>query len=109
MDEDIVDGTITSTITIAVDDANSDDDFDAVADQTVSVDTLDDDVAGFTIVELDGSTEVTEAGSTDTFTVVLDAQPTSDVVLTVTSDDTSEATVNSPLTFTPLTGIRHKP
>ena len=101
-DEDIVDGTITSTITVAVDDANSDDDFDAVADQTVSVSTTDDDVAGFTVDELDGSTEVTEAGSTDTFTVVLDAQPTSDVVLTVTSDDTSEATVNSPLTFTPV-------
>ena len=101
-DEDIVDGTITSTITVAVDDANSDDDFDAVADQTVSVDTTDDDVAGFTVDEFEGSTEVTEAGSTDTFTVVLDAQPTSDVVLTVTSDDTSEATVNSPLTFTPV-------
>ena len=101
-DEDIVDGTITSTITVAVDDANSDDDFDAVADQTVSVDTTDDDVAGFTVNEFEGSTEVTEAGSTDTFTVVLDAQPTSDVVLTVTSDDTSEATVNSPLTFTPV-------
>ena len=86
--------------TVAVDDANSDNDFDAVVDQTVSVDTTDDDVAGFTIVELDGATEVDESGTTDTFTVVLDAQPTSDVVLTITSDDTGEATVNSPLTFT---------
>ena len=101
VDEDIVDGTITSAITLAVVDATSNDNFDAVADQTVSVDTTDDDVAGFTIDELDGSIEVDESGTTDTFTVVLDAQPTSDVVLTVTSDDTSEATVNSPLTFTP--------
>ncbi|GIR37533.1 MAG: hypothetical protein CM15mP49_29180 [Actinomycetota bacterium] len=31
----------------------------------------------------------------DIFTVVLDAQPTSDVVLTITSDDTGEATVNA--------------
>ena len=48
----------------------------------------------------DGSTEVAESGTTDTFTVVLDAQPTSDVVLTVTSDDTGEATVTRTLTFT---------
>ena len=78
----------------------SDNNFDAVADQTVSVSTTDDDVAGFTIVELEGSTSVTEAGSTDTFTVVLDAQPDSDVVLSITSSDTGEATVTSSLTFT---------
>ena len=35
-------------------DAASDDDFDAVADQTVSVTTTDDDVAGFTIAETEG-------------------------------------------------------
>ena len=100
VDDSIIDGTITSTITITVDDANSNDSFDDLADQTVSVDTLDDDVAGFTIEETDGSTEVDEAGSTDTFTVVLDAEPTSDVVLTITSDDTGEATVPASLTFT---------
>ena len=77
VDDNIIDGTVTSTITVAVDDANSDDDFDALDDQTVSVDTLDDDVAGFTIEETDGSTEVDESGSTDIFTIVLDAQPTS--------------------------------
>ena len=32
---------------------------------------------------------------------MLDAQPASDVVITVVSSDTGEATVNSPLTFTP--------
>ena len=58
VDDDLVDGTITSTITIAVEDANSDDDFDAVADRTVSVSTTDDDVAGFTVDQIDGSTEV---------------------------------------------------
>ena len=79
-DDDLVDGTITSTVTVAVDDVNSSDGFDSLIDQIVSVDTTDDDVAGFTIVELEGSTEVDEAGSPDTFTVVLDAQPTSDAV-----------------------------
>ena len=75
--------------------------FDPVADQTVSATTTDDDVAGFTIVESGGSTSVAETGTTDTFTVVY-LQPTSDVVLTITSSDTGEATVNSPLTFTPV-------
>ena len=56
-------------------DAASDNNFDGVADQTVSVSTTDDDVAGFTVAETEGSTGVTEAGGTDTFTVVLDAQP----------------------------------
>ena len=100
VDDDLIDGTITSTTTISVDDANSDDNFDAVADQTVSVSTTDDDVAGFTVSEPDGSTTVTEAGDTDTFTVVLDAQPSSNVVLSISSSDTGEATVTSTVTFT---------
>ncbi|GIR37548.1 MAG: hypothetical protein CM15mP49_29330 [Actinomycetota bacterium] len=99
----------TQQLTITVDDANSDDNFDAVADQTVSVSTTDDDVAGFTVSEPDGSTTVTEAGDTDTFTVVLNAQPDSDVVLSITSSDTGEATVTSPLLrLHLLTGIQHR-
>ena len=48
--------------------------------------------AGFT---LSGTTaSVTEAGSTDTFTVVMDAQPASDVVISVSSGETAEATVS---------------
>ncbi|PHS05920.1 MAG: hypothetical protein COA78_14865, partial [Blastopirellula sp.] len=57
---------------------------------------------GFSIIESAGSTSVDENGSTDSFDVVLDTQPTTNVVLTVNSSDTSEATVNkSTLTFTP--------
>ena len=52
VDDDLIDGTITSTTTISVDDANSDDNFDAVADQTVSVSTTDDDVAGSRFLNL---------------------------------------------------------
>ena len=51
-----------------------------INDQTVSATNADDDVAGFTVSEPDGSTTVTEAGGTDTFNVVLDAQPQSDVL-----------------------------
>ena len=43
-----------------------------------------------------------ESGTTDTFTVVLDAEPDSNVVILVSSGDTGEATVNvSSLTFIP--------
>ncbi|HZN36128.1 MAG TPA: dockerin type I domain-containing protein, partial [Pirellulaceae bacterium] len=76
---------------------------DPLADQTVSVTTLDNDVAAFTIVQSGGTTQVSETvPSTDTFTVVLNVQPLGNVVFTVTSGDLSEATVSpSPLTFTP--------
>ncbi|MDC0246164.1 hypothetical protein OAK27_05850, partial [Acidimicrobiaceae bacterium] len=100
VDDNIIDGTITSTLTVTVNDGSSDNNFDPVADQTVSVTTTDNDVAGFTIVQSGGSTSVSESGSTDTFTVVLDAQPASNVVLSISSADTGEATVTSSLTFT---------
>ena len=101
-DGSVVDGDQTSLITISIDDANSNDSFDAVTDQTVSVGTTDDDVAGFTIAETNGSTEVDESGTTDIFTIVLDAQPTSDVLLSLSINDNSEASVSSSLTFTPI-------
>ena len=100
LDDDIIDGTQSSIITIAIDDANSDNSFDPINDQTVTVTNNDDDVAGFTITETEGSTAVDESGNTDTFNIVLNAQPQSDVVLTITSSDTGEATVTSLITFT---------
>ena len=96
---DLVDGTQTTTITLTINDVSSDNDFDGVAGQAVSATTTDDDTAGFTVAESSGSTGVAETGSTDTFTVVLDAQPASDVVISVSSGDTGEATV-SPATLT---------
>ena len=100
VDDNLIDGSVNSTLTVAVVDAASDDNFDAVADQTVTATTTDNDVAGFTIAETGGSTGVAETGTTDTFTVVLNAQPDSDVVFAISSSDTGEATVTSSLTFT---------
>ena len=68
--------------------------------QTVTATTTDDDTAGFTIAETGGATAVAESGTTDTFTIVLNAQPASDVVFTISSSDTGEATVTGTLTFT---------
>ena len=64
---------------------------------------VDDDTAGFTLAQSGGSTSVSEAGSTDSFTVVLNSKPTGNVVFSVTSSDTGEATV-SPATLTFTTG-----
>ena len=44
VDDDLVDGTVESTLTISVVDALSDNGFDGVADQTVTASTTDDDV-----------------------------------------------------------------
>jgi len=49
---------------------------------------------GVTATPTGGSSIVDESGTTDTFTIVLDVQPNSDVVLHVISDDTGEVTVD---------------
>ena len=56
-------------------------------------------IPGFTLSTT--TLTVSESGTTATFTVVLDSQPSSDVVFDVTSGDTSEATLSTAaLTFT---------
>ena len=86
VDDDLRDGDQTTPITLSVDAPASDDSFDALADQTVSTTTVDADAAGFTVVESAGSTSVNESGTTDTVSVVLEAEPDSNVViLTVAS------------------------
>ena len=60
----------------------------------------------FTVSETEGSTGVDESGTTDIITVVLNAQPASDVVMAISSSDASETAVNgstannNSLTFT---------
>ncbi len=92
-----------TTITLAINDGSSDNNWDPMANQTVTAATADDDprVGGFAVTESGGTTQVNESGTTDTFTVVLTAQPASNVVIDVSSGDTGEATVSaSSLTFT---------
>ncbi|MGD8872322.1 MAG: Calx-beta domain-containing protein, partial [Gemmatimonadota bacterium] len=60
----------------------------------------DDDVAGITVTPTGGLT-TTEAGGTDTFTVVLDSEPTATVTIGLSSSNTNEGTVSpSSLSFT---------
>ncbi len=99
--DDVADGDTSATITFSVLDATSDDTYDNVADVTVAVTVSDNNACDVTVVETNGTTMVTEAATTDTFTVKLASQPTADVVVSVISSDTGEATVdNATLTFT---------
>ncbi|MBE9145419.1 cadherin-like domain-containing protein, partial [Planktothrix mougeotii] len=58
----------------------------------VSVTNTDVDVAGITVTPTTGLT-TDESGTTDTFTVKLDSQPTADVTVPVVSSNTAEGTV----------------
>ncbi len=56
---------------------------------------------GFVLAESGGHTTVSETGTNDSFTAVLNVQPASNVVIAVTNGDTTEITVNkTSLTFT---------
>ncbi|MEO2029541.1 MAG: Calx-beta domain-containing protein [Fuerstiella sp.] len=58
------------------------------------------DIAAFTLSKSTAS--VSESGTTDSFTVVLEAEPLTNVVINIGSNDTGEATVApATLTFTP--------
>ncbi|MBF0491558.1 MAG: FG-GAP repeat protein [Deltaproteobacteria bacterium] len=70
---------------------------------------LNDDTAGVTINESGGSTNVTEGGATDSYTLVLTSQPTSSVTLTPSSSDTTHGVTVSPSTLTFTTGSWNTP
>ena len=95
VDNDLIDGDRDYTITVAVNSGPGS--YGTLANKELTGTVTDDDAADYTLSAL-GS--LTEGGST-TFTAVLDAQPISDVVLTLTSSATSVATVTPALlTFT---------
>ena len=87
----------TAAITHAVDASQSANEFDAVNIAGVTVTVDDDETAGVTVSET--TLTVAEGGST-TYTVVLNLQPTSDVVITVSSDNTDVTVSPATLTFT---------
>ncbi|MCP4963810.1 MAG: hypothetical protein GY926_01090, partial [bacterium] len=67
---------------------------------TESVTITDDDVAGVTITESGGTSVVEGSTATDTYTIVLDAEPIANVVVTLISDDEITTSPES-VTFTP--------
>ena len=62
-------------------------DFNGIAISSVVANITDNDAAGVSVTQSGGSTSVSEAGPTsDTYTVVLDSQPTANVTITVDPD-----------------------
>ena len=99
VDDPVDDGNQTYTI-ITAPASSSDPDYNGLNAADVSVTNNDDDNYGITVVPTSGLV-TTEAGGTDTFTVVLDSQPTANVSIGLSSTNTSEGTVSpTSLTFT---------
>ncbi len=97
VDDEIDDGDVEYTITFAV--SADDPSYDGVSVDELSVTNTDDDTAGITVSEISGDTA--EAGDSATYTLVLTAQPTADVVISIVSSDATEGTVSvSSITFT---------
>ncbi|MBK5962583.1 hypothetical protein CCR95_00275 [Thiocystis minor] len=102
VDDALIDGNRITQVAIQVDTDNSDASYAGLGIRQVAIETLDDDTADFTVAESDGGTQVSESGSSDTLTVVLNAEPDSDVVIAVASSDSAEADVSpTRVTFTP--------
>jgi hypothetical protein len=91
--DQIHDDNQTSEITFELDSADPNYN-SGVSERSVSVITTDDDSAGFTISK--STAVVSEDGQiTDSFTAVLDSQPTSDVVLSLSSEDSDEVSLST--------------
>ena len=98
VNDDVDDGNVNSTITIAVVDGSSSNEFDNVANQTFAVANTDNDDAAFTVTP--SATNVTE-GATVTVSVRLQTAPTTNVMIDVTTSDASELSLSSvTITFT---------
>lgn len=92
LDDNLIDGNQTTIFTISVDTSGADNNFYKYPVKTYTVITSDNDVAGIILSSNSGT--VTESGITETFTVALSAQPATDVVLSLVSNNILEATLD---------------
>lgn len=101
VDDFVIDGDIAYSITLGAT-TSTDPDFNGLDPADVALTNLDNDGAGVTVTPTAGLA-TDESGSTDIFTVVLNAQPAFDVSIAISSSDTTEATAApASLIFTSL-------
>ncbi|HLO87914.1 MAG TPA: DUF4114 domain-containing protein [Nostocaceae cyanobacterium] len=100
IDDAVIEGTHSGTIQYTV--TSNDNNYNslAVSPVNVTITDNDDNNSGVTITETDASTNVAEGGATDTYTVVLNSQPTANVSILLNSGSQLTAAPN-PLVFTP--------
>ncbi|TRX70924.1 Ig-like domain-containing protein [Carboxylicivirga sp. M1479] len=100
-DDSLVDGDQLYSITISVDENNSDNAFSVVTDQTVEVTNQDNDTAGYSPRIQGTVAETSEDGTSVSYNLKLDAQPALDVVIDITGLDVTEGELNhTQLVFT---------
>ena len=98
VNDDIDDGNVNSTVTVAVVDGSSSNEFDNVADQSFTVANTDNDAPAF---EVNTSATNVDEGATVTLTLVLRTAPTTNVMIDISTSDDTELTVGSvTVTFT---------
>lgn len=101
VDDLVADGTVDYTITTAAA-TSTDTRYAGIDADDVAVSNTDDETPGVTVSPTSGLV-TSEGGASDTFTVVLNAAPSSDVTIALTSSDVLEVTSSDDiLTFTPL-------
>lgn len=94
----IDDGDVTFSVTTAGA-TSTDSKYNNLNPPDIQVTCIDDDVAGITVSAISGNTR--EDGTTATFTIVLNTEPTADVTINVESSNTAEGTVSpASVTFT---------
>jgi hypothetical protein len=99
VDDAAVEGPHTGTVTHTA--ASTDSAYNAIAIVSVTANITDNDSGpGVIVTESSGSTNVSEGGSTDTYTVVLNSAPTANVTITI-NPSTQVAVAPTTLTFTP--------
>lgn len=99
VDDDVRDGNQAYTVVTSVT-ASTDSNYDSLEVDDVTLTNLDDETPGFTLSRTSGLA-TSESGEVDTFTIRLNTMPTSDVVIALSSGDTSEGSVlPAALTFT---------
>lgn len=84
VDDSISEGSHTGQVTHSA--SSSDSGYNGISLASVSPNITDNDTAGVTVTELGGSTATSESGTTDTYTLVLTSQPTSNVTFTISAD-----------------------
>ena len=90
VNDDLDDSDVAYTIVTAAA-TSTDANYNGLDAADVSVTNTDDDTAGITVTPISGDTS--EGGGTATFTIVLDTQPASDVVIGISSSDLTEGLV----------------
>lgn len=103
VDDTLIDGDISYSITLTVVNSESDDSYDGISKSFIVTNQDDDNTnAGITITETGGITYTTENEIADSFGIVLNSMPSNNIILGISGvDDTEGFLNNTQVTFTP--------